>query len=191
MKRKKRMGDEEEIGKRERKMMVIGDREVMVDRDVGELYGVERKGMKEGVKRKMEKFGGEYMFELRKEEKEEVVRKCEEVGKLGYCRSLGNGLREEGLYMVGRIVKWGIGRERRFGMIERLRKVGKVGRSMGKVNEEGEEGMVGDEGEEGKLEGMMNEVFGDKVGLKMGKFGFRIKVGMGKIWFERRREGKD
>jgi hypothetical protein len=41
---------------------------VMIDRDLAELYGVETKVLKQAVKRNMERFPPDFMFELNKEE---------------------------------------------------------------------------------------------------------------------------
>ena len=41
---------------------------VLLDRDLAELYGVETKRLKEQVKRNMERFPGDFMFELTKKE---------------------------------------------------------------------------------------------------------------------------
>jgi len=40
----------------------------MLDRDLAELYGVETKRLKEQVRRNIERFPGDFMFELTKNE---------------------------------------------------------------------------------------------------------------------------
>ena len=62
---------------------------------------------------------------------------------------------------------------------------------MAKLNDEAEQGIVPDEAEQGKLQGMMNEVFADKLPLKMRKFAFSINLGIAKLSFETTRERKD
>ena len=156
--KKKYMGEKEDIEKREKKMMLMREEGVMVDREVGEVYGVERRGMKEGLKKNGEKFGEGYVMEVREKEKEYVVENLEEVEKVKYCDVGRKGLREKGLYMVGRMVKCGLGREVRIGIVERLGKVGEVGRGIGKVNGDGGNGIVGEEEEEGRMEKVMGEV---------------------------------
>ena len=69
------MGHQEDIAKTESKIIVIRDTQVILDRDVAELYGVETKAINQAVKRNIEKFPPEYMFQLSKEEKQEVDRK--------------------------------------------------------------------------------------------------------------------
>jgi hypothetical protein len=62
IKTKKRMGHQEDIAKTESKIIVIRDTQVILDRDVAELYGVETKAINQAVKRNIEKFPPEYMF---------------------------------------------------------------------------------------------------------------------------------
>lgn len=50
------------------KIYVIRDQKVMLDRDLAELYGVETKRLKEAVRRNKDRFPGDFMFELTKEE---------------------------------------------------------------------------------------------------------------------------
>lgn len=47
---------------------VIRDQKVMLDRDLASLYGVETKRLKEAVKRNIERFPEDFMFELSKVE---------------------------------------------------------------------------------------------------------------------------
>lgn len=50
------------------KMYWIRNQKVMIDRDLAQLYGVETKVLKQAVKRNMERFPNDFMFELNKEE---------------------------------------------------------------------------------------------------------------------------
>ena len=50
------------------KIYLIRDVKVMLDRDLAELYGVETKRLKEQVRRNIERFPEDFMFELTKEE---------------------------------------------------------------------------------------------------------------------------
>ena len=47
---------------------LIRDKKVMLDRDLAALYGVETKRLKEQVKRNIERFPEDFMFELSKSE---------------------------------------------------------------------------------------------------------------------------
>ena len=46
------------------KIYLIGGKKVMIDRDLAELYGVETKQLKSQVKRNIDRFPDDFMFEL-------------------------------------------------------------------------------------------------------------------------------
>lgn len=50
------------------KIYLIRNQKVMLDRDLAELYGVETKRLKEAVRRNIDRFPKDFMFELSKEE---------------------------------------------------------------------------------------------------------------------------
>lgn len=54
------------------KIYVIRGQKVMLDRDLAELYGVETKQLKRQVRRNIGRFPSSFMFELTKEENEEL-----------------------------------------------------------------------------------------------------------------------
>jgi phage regulator Rha-like protein len=54
------------------KIYVIRGQKIMLDRDLAELYGVETKQLKRQVRRNIERFPSSFMFELTKEENEEL-----------------------------------------------------------------------------------------------------------------------
>lgn len=54
----------------------IRGKRVMLDRDLGQLYGVETKYLNRQVKRNTARFPGDFMFRLNKSEKTELVTKC-------------------------------------------------------------------------------------------------------------------
>jgi len=49
------------------KIYLIRGKKVMFDRDLAELYGVETKQLKRAVKRNIERFPEDFMFEMKKE----------------------------------------------------------------------------------------------------------------------------
>lgn len=52
----------------ERRIYIIRGRQVMLDEDLADLYGVETKRLVEQVKRNLERFPDDFMFQLRKDE---------------------------------------------------------------------------------------------------------------------------
>ena len=73
------------------KVFIIRDQRVMVDSDMGELYGVTTKRLNEAVKRNLNRFPIDFMFQLTLIEKEELVANCDHlIQGLG---AQGSGLR--------------------------------------------------------------------------------------------------
>jgi hypothetical protein len=54
----------------ERRIFVIRERQVMLDEDLADLYGVETKRLIQQVKRNLKRFPGDFMFQLTKAEAE-------------------------------------------------------------------------------------------------------------------------
>ena len=52
----------------ERKILLLRGEKVMLDRDLAELYGVETKVLNQAVKRNLERFPADFMFQLAPEE---------------------------------------------------------------------------------------------------------------------------
>ena len=54
------------------KILVIRNQQVMIDRDIAELYGVETKVLNQAVKRNADRFPDRFMFQLTKEEQSKI-----------------------------------------------------------------------------------------------------------------------
>lgn len=79
---------------------------VMLDRDLAELYGVETKRLKEQVKRNIDRFPDDFMFELTKEEFE-VLRSQNATSKMegrGGIRYLPYAFTEHGVLMLSNVL---------------------------------------------------------------------------------------
>ena len=66
------------------KIIVLREKKVMIDRDLAELYGVTTKRLSEQVKRNQKRFPEDFMFQITKEEKEEIIRQFEHLSLLKY-----------------------------------------------------------------------------------------------------------
>ena len=60
----------------EKKIFVIRGVQVMIDRDIAELYGVETRVLNQAVKRNIERFPEEFMFQLDEEKFENWKSQC-------------------------------------------------------------------------------------------------------------------
>lgn len=67
------------------KIYLIRDRKVMIDRDLSELFGVETKRLKEAVRRNLNRFPADFMFEMNARELEQWRKEhlSEEEDKFG------------------------------------------------------------------------------------------------------------
>ena len=66
----------------ESRIMSIREKQIMIDRDLAELYGVETKVLNQAVKRNMERFPERFRFQLTKEEMAELVTNCDRFNSL-------------------------------------------------------------------------------------------------------------
>jgi phage regulator Rha-like protein len=86
------------------KILLIRDQKVMIDSDIADLYGVPTKRLNEQVKRNIERFPSNFMFELNKEEKEQVVANCDHLEKLKFSPVLPKVFTEHGIMMVANVL---------------------------------------------------------------------------------------
>ena len=54
------------------RIYLVRNQKVMIDRDLAILYGIETKVLKQSVKRNIERFPTDFMFEMTKEELDRV-----------------------------------------------------------------------------------------------------------------------
>ena len=66
-------------GKIEERILLIRGQRVMLDADLAELYGVSTKRLNEQDRRNRSRFPADFMFQLTKEEKREVVANCDHL----------------------------------------------------------------------------------------------------------------
>ena len=86
------------------KIITIRDKKVILDSDVAELYGVETREINQAIKNNPEKFPKGYIFEISKEEKEEVVKNFDNP-KIKFSPTQPKAFTEKGLYMLATILK--------------------------------------------------------------------------------------
>jgi len=78
----------------------IRGQKVMLDSDLAELYEVETKVLNQAVKRNIERFPSDFMFQLSKEEFKEVVTNCDYLQNIKYRPTMPNVFTEEGIAML-------------------------------------------------------------------------------------------
>jgi len=88
----------------EKKILLIRGEKVMIDADIASLYGVATKVLNQAVKRNIERFPEDFMFQLTKEEKEEVVTNCDHLRQLKFSPNLPFAFTEHGAIMAATIL---------------------------------------------------------------------------------------
>lgn len=76
----------------------------MIDSDLAELYGVETKKLNQAVKRNIERFPEDFMFQLTDEEQKDVVTNCDHLKKLKYSHQNAYAFTEHGVTMLASVL---------------------------------------------------------------------------------------
>ena len=87
------------------KIHTIRNLQVMLDRDLAELYGVETKVFNQAVKRNIKRFPKNYRFQLTENEKNQLVTNCDWLNSLKHSSSLPYVFTEQGVSMLSAILK--------------------------------------------------------------------------------------
>ena len=86
------------------KIIVLRDKKVMIDRDLATLYGVTTKRLNEQVKRNLKRFPDDFMFQLTKEDKEEIILQLEHLNGLKFSPVLPYVFTEHGAVMLASVL---------------------------------------------------------------------------------------
>lgn len=87
------------------KIHTIRNQQVMIDRDLALLYGVETKVFNQAVKRNIKRFPENYRFQLNENEKNQLVTNCDWLNRLKHSSSLPYIFTEQGVSMLSAILK--------------------------------------------------------------------------------------
>lgn len=85
-------------------ILVMRGQKVLLDADLAQLYGVPTKALNQAVKRNAERFPEDFMFQLTREEKAEVVTKCDHLRNLRFSPSLPHAFTEHGAMMLASVL---------------------------------------------------------------------------------------
>lgn len=88
----------------ESKILTIRGVQVMMDRDIAELYGISTGRLNEQVKRNMERFPEHFRFQLNTVERDEVIANCENLQDLKFNPSLPYCFTEQGVAMLSAVL---------------------------------------------------------------------------------------
>lgn len=86
------------------RILRIRGQKVILDADLAELYGVPTKRLNEQVKRNIERFPPDFMFQLVEREKAEVVAICDHLRRLRFSPNLPYAFTEHGVIMAASVL---------------------------------------------------------------------------------------
>ena len=82
--------------------------QVMLDRDLADIYEVPTKRLNEQVKRNSERFPPSFKFSLSKQETEELVANCDRFGRMKHSSVPMTAFTEHGIIMLASVLKSGV-----------------------------------------------------------------------------------
>ncbi len=86
------------------KIFTINGLQIMIDRDLAELYNVSTKRLNERVKRNINRFPKEFRFQLTKKQTLELVANCDRLNNLKHSSTLPYAFTEQGVAMLSAIL---------------------------------------------------------------------------------------
>lgn len=86
------------------KIYKVRDQKVMLDRDLAEMYGVETKTLKRAVRRNIDRFPEDFLFELTKDEWQNLRYQID-TSSWGGTRYLPMAFTEQGVAMLSSVLK--------------------------------------------------------------------------------------
>lgn len=89
----------------EQRIFLIRGQKVMIDRDLADLYDVETKNLNRQVKRNALRFPSEFMFQLNKKEKIELVANWHRFDSLKHSVTMPYVFTEHGVAMLSSVLK--------------------------------------------------------------------------------------
>ena len=88
----------------DRAILIICGHKVMLDCDLADIYGVKTSRLNEQVKRNKNRFPNDFMFQLTKQEKQEVIANCDHLEKLKFSRTNPYAFTEHGTIMLANVL---------------------------------------------------------------------------------------
>lgn len=86
----------------EQRIFWVRKQKVMIGRDLAELYGVETKHLNRQVKRNLQRFPEEFMFQLTIDERNQLVTICHRFETMKHASTLPYAFTEHGVAMLAR-----------------------------------------------------------------------------------------
>ena len=118
----------------EDKIIDLRGKQVIIDADVADLYGVETKVINQAVKNNPKKFPEGYVFTTTDEETE-LVKNFDQFANLKHSYVPLKAFTEKGLYMLATILKSDVATETTIAIIETFAKLRELGRTISQMSQ--------------------------------------------------------
>jgi hypothetical protein len=89
----------------ERSILVIRGQKVMLDADLAGVYRVQTRALNQAVKRNRHRFPEDFMFQLTREERDEVITKRDHLRQLKFSPTLPYAFTEHGAIMLASVLR--------------------------------------------------------------------------------------
>jgi predicted XRE-type DNA-binding protein len=115
------------------KIIILRNQRVILDSAVAELYGVETMRVNEAVKNNLDKFPAGYVFQLTKEEKQEVIENFDNLPSVKFSPAPPKAFTEKGLYMLATILKSAQATKTTIAIVETFAKIRELSRTVAEL----------------------------------------------------------
>jgi hypothetical protein len=85
-------------------ILIIRGERVIIDADLASIYGATTKRLNEQVRRNIDRFPADFMFQLTEKEKNYVVANCDHLNKLKFSSTLPYAFTEHGAFMAANVL---------------------------------------------------------------------------------------
>lgn len=85
-------------------ILLIRNKKIILDRDLAVLYDVETKALNQAVRRNIKRFPADFMFQLTKVEKKQLVTNCDRFAPLKHSTSMPHAFTEQGVAMLSSVL---------------------------------------------------------------------------------------
>src|SRR5699024_8744044 len=89
----------------ENRIFTIRGEQVMIDRDLAEMYQVKTRVLNQAVKRNIERFPNIFRFQLNEDEKNELVTNCDRFESLKHSSVNPYAFTEQGVAMLSAVLR--------------------------------------------------------------------------------------
>lgn len=87
------------------RILTLRGKQVMIDRDLAELYNVDTKALNQAVKRNIDRFPQHFRFQLSEEEKDRLVTNCDRFGSMKHSSVNPFAFTEQGVAMLSAVLR--------------------------------------------------------------------------------------